>query len=124
MELPKLSKVLAGSEYEEHIECIDRVVSSMKIVTTTDLENSVRFIGPKLCAGLSTNKFISYVVAWCKNPPPEPVAPVRAKRKTTRKKKAVEPEPEVVVDVSEFAVEAQTDNDNAVEDALIDLSKE
>jgi hypothetical protein len=124
MVIPELSKVLAGSEYEEHLECINRVVTSMKVVTVNDLENSVRFIGPKLC-GMSTNAFISYVVQWCKNPPPEPdpVAPVKAKRKTT-KKKVVKSEPEVVIDEPESAVEAQADNDNAVEDALIDLSKE
>ncbi len=115
MELPELDKLVAGSEYEQHIECIGKVLGTFDIKTTLELENAVRFIGPRLC-GISTNAFISYAVAWCKNPPPDPVAPVvekKPKRKTTRKKK------KVVIDVPEFAVEAQDDNDNAVEDALI-----
>ncbi len=116
MELPELDKLVAGSEYEQHLECIGKVLGTFDLKTTTDLENAVRFIGPRLC-GISTNAFISYAVAWCKSQPPEPVAPaVVAKPKRKRKRKA---KPKVVVDVPEFAVEAQDDNDDAVEDALI-----
>jgi len=61
--LPALEDALAGTNFIEHIECIQRVFAQNKIETIDELDNSPRYLTCSIC-GISLHQLIQQIRSY------------------------------------------------------------
>lgn len=71
-QIPPLFDVLAGSEYESELECIERVFNRLMIDTVNDLDNSPRILTCSFCM-VNTHELIQYIRDYMEGGEPEMV---------------------------------------------------
>ena len=62
-EIPPLSEALVGSDFEDSLECLERIFGRLSIRTVRDLDNSPRVLGHSLC-GISTHGLIQHIRSY------------------------------------------------------------